>query len=82
MDIWRRNRWKFLLMKELRTSLKKILMEAGFTQAELAEMVENCKDNIRRLERNKFINPTSQLHHDFTEFFEKPVEEICGYEEI
>ena len=50
MDIWRRNRWKFLPMKELRTSLKKILMEAGFTQAELA--------------------------------FEKPVEEICGYEEI
>ena len=57
-------------------------MEAGFTQAELAEMVENCKDNIRRLERNKFLNPTYQLHHDFTEFFEKPVEEICGYEEI
>ena len=82
MDIWRRNRWKFLPMKELRTSLKKILMEAGFTQAELAEMVENCKDNIRRLERNKFINPTYQLHHDFTEFFEKPVEEILGYEEI
>ena len=51
-------------------------------QAELAEMVENCKDNIRRLERNKFINPTYQLHHDFTEFFEKPVEEILGYEEI
>ena len=57
-------------MKELRTRLKKLLMEAGFTQAELAEMVENCKDNIRRLERNKFINPTYQLHHDFTEFFE------------
>ena len=70
MDIWRRNRWKFLPMKELRTRLKKLLMEAGFTQAELAEMVENCKDNIRRLERNKFINPTYQLHHDFTEFFE------------
>lgn len=34
-------------MKELRTRLKKLLMEAGFTQAELAEMVENCKDNIR-----------------------------------
>lgn len=51
-------------------------------KAELAEMVENCKDNIRRLERNKFINPTYQLHHDFTEFFEKPVEEILGYEEI
>lgn len=82
MDIWRRNRWKFLPMKELRTRLKKLLMEAGFTQAELAEMVENCKDNIRRLERNKFINPTYQLHHDFTEFFEKPVEEILGYEEI
>ena len=70
MDIWRRNRWKFLPMKELRTRLKKLLMEAGFTLAELAEMVENCKDNIRRLERNKFINPTYQLHHDFTEFFE------------
>jgi len=38
MDIWRRNRWKFLPMKELRTRLKKLLMEAGFTQAELAEM--------------------------------------------
>lgn len=82
MNIWRRNRWKFLPMKELRTRLKKLLMEAGFTQAELAEMVENCKDNIRRLERNKFLNPTYQLHHDFTEFFEKPVEEILGYEEI
>ena len=45
MDIWRRNRWKFLPMKELRTRLKKLLMEAGFTQAELAEMVGNCKDN-------------------------------------
>ena len=70
MDIWRRNRWKFLPMKELRTRLKKLLMEAGFTQAELAEMVENCKDNIRRLERNKFINPTYHLNHDFTDFFE------------
>lgn len=55
---------------------------AELEEAELAEMVENCKDNIRRLERNKFINPTYQLHHDFTEFFEKPVEEILGYEEI
>ena len=82
MDIWRRNRWKFLPIKELRTSLKELLMEAGFTQAELAEIEENCRDNIRRLERNKFINPTYQPHHDFTEFFEKPVEEILGYEEI
>ena len=46
MDIWRRNRWKFLPMKELRTRLKKLLMEAGFTQAELAEMVENCLREI------------------------------------
>ena len=69
-------------MKELRTSLKELLMEAGFTQEELAEMVENCKDNIRRLERNKFINPTYQLLYGFAEFFEKPVEEILGYEEI
>ena len=29
MDIWRRNRWKFLPMKELRTRLKKLLMESG-----------------------------------------------------
>ena len=36
-------------------------MEAGFTQSELAEMVGNCKDNISRLERNKFKNPTSLL---------------------
>ena len=69
-------------MRELRTSLKELRMEAGFTQSELAEMVGNCKDNISRLERNKFKNPTYQLHHDFTEFFEKPVEEIFGYEEI
>jgi len=41
-------------MKELRTSIKELLMEAGFTQAELAEIEENCRDNIRRLERNKF----------------------------
>ena len=46
MDIWRRNRWKFLPMKELRTSLKKILMEAGFTQAELAEMVEKDRKSV------------------------------------
>ena len=82
MDIWRRNRWKFLPMKELRTRLKKLLMEAGFTQAELAEMVGNCKDNISRLERNKFKNPTYQLLYDIAEFFEKPVEEIFWYEEI
>ena len=82
MDIWRRNRWKFLTMKELRTRLKKLLMEAGFTQAELAEMVGNCKDNISRLERNKFKNPTYQLLYDIAEFFEKPVEEIFWYEEI
>ena len=58
------------------------VIDTCLEKAELAEMVENCKDNIRRLERNKFINPTYQLHHDFTEFFEKPVEEILGYEEI
>lgn len=59
-----------------------VLMEAGFTQAELAEMVGNCKDNISRLERNKFKNPTYQLLYDIAEFFEKPVEEIFWYEEI
>ena len=31
---------KFLPIKELRTSLKELLMEAGFTQAELAEIEE------------------------------------------
>ena len=58
MDIWCRNIWRFLPMKELRTSLKELRTEAGFTQSELAEMVGNCKDNISRLERNKFKNPT------------------------
>lgn len=82
MDIWRRKRWKFLPIKELRTSLKELPMEAGFTQAELAEIEENCRDNIRRLERNKFKNPTYQLLYDIAEFFEKPVEEIFWYEEI
>lgn len=82
MDIWRRNRWKFLPIKELRTSLKELLMEAGFTQAELAEIEENCRDNIRRLERNKFKNQTYQLLYDIAEFFESPVEEILGYEEM
>ena len=82
MDIWRRNRWKFLPIKELRTSLKELLMEAGFTQAELAEIEENCRDNIRRLERNKFKNPTYQLLYDIAEFFESPMEEILGYEEM
>ena len=82
MDIWRRNRWKFLPIKELRTSLKELLMEAGFTQAELAEIEENCRDNISRLERNKFKNPTYQLLYDIAEFFEKPVEEIFWYEEL
>lgn len=57
-------------------------MEAGFTQSELAEMVGNCKDNISRLERNKFKNPTYQLLYDIAEFFEKPVEEIFWYEEL
>ena len=82
MDIWRRNRWRFLPMKELRTSLKELRTEAGFTQSELADMVGNCSDNISRLERNKFKNPTYQLLYDIAEFFEKPVEEIFGYEEI
>ena len=45
-------------------------MEAGFTQAELAEIEENCRDNIRRLERNKILkNPTYQLLYDIAEFF-------------
>lgn len=82
MDIWRRNRWRFLPMKELRTSLKELRTEAGFTQSELADMVGNCRDNISRLERNKFKNPTYQLLYDIAEFFEKPVEEIFWYEEI
>lgn len=82
MDIWCRNIWRFLPMKELRTSLKELRTEAGFTQSELAEMVGNCKDNISRLERNKFKNPTYQLLYDIAEFFEKPVEEIFWYEEI
>lgn len=69
-------------MKELRTSIKELRTEAGFTQSELAEMVGNCKDNIRRLERNKFKNPTYQLLYDIAEFFESPVEEILGYEEM
>ena len=64
-----------VIKKELRT-------EAGFTQSELAEMVGNCTDNISRLERNKFKNPTYQLLYDIAEFFEKPVEEIFWYEEI
>lgn len=82
MDIWCRNIWRFLPMKELRTSLKELRTEAGFTQSELAEMVGNCTDNISRLERNKFKNPTYQLLYDIAEFFEKPVEEIFWYEEI
>ena len=82
MDIWCRNIWIFLPMKELRTSLKELRTEAGFTQSELAEMVGNCKDNISRLERNKFKKPTYQLLYDIAEFFEKSVEEIFWYEEI
>ena len=55
---------------------------AGFTQAELAEIEENCRDNIRRLERKQNLkNPTYQLLYDIAEFFESPVEEILGYEE-
>ena len=69
-------------MKELRTSLKELRMEAGFTQSELSEIVGNCRDNISRLERNKFKNPTYQLLYDIAEFFESPVEEILGYEEM
>ena len=36
-------------MRELRTSLKELRMEVGFTQSELAEIVGNCRDNISRL---------------------------------
>ena len=36
-------------MRELRTSLKELRMEAGFTQSELAEIVGNCRVNISRL---------------------------------
>lgn len=74
MDIWRRNRWKFLPMKELRTRLKKLLMEAGFTQAELAEMVGNCKDNISRLERKSNLKTQHiSCYMILQKFFEKPV---------
>ena len=57
-------------MREMRTSLKELRMESGFTQSELAEIVGNCRDNISRLERNKFKNPTYQLLYDIAEFFE------------
>ena len=50
-------------MRELRTSLKELRMEAGFTQSELAEIVGNCRDNISRLERNKF-NVAMLVRHD------------------
>ena len=56
-------------MRELRTSLKELRMEAGFTQSELAEIVGNCRDNISRLERNKFKNPTYQLLYDIAKYF-------------
>ena len=57
-------------------------MEAGVTQSELAEIVGNCRDNISRLERNKFKNPTYQMLYDIAEYFGKSVEEIFWYEEI
>ena len=69
-------------MRELRTSLKELRIEAGFTQSELAEIVGNCRDNISRQERNKFKNPTHQLLYDIAEYFGKSVEEIFWYEEI
>ena len=58
-------------MRELRTSLKELRMEAGFTQSEFAEIVGNCRDNISRLERNKQKNPTYQLLYDIAEYFGK-----------
>jgi len=36
-------------VRELRTCLKELRMEAGFAQSELAEIVGNCRDNIRKL---------------------------------
>ena len=69
-------------MRELRTSLKELRMEAGVTQSELAEIVGNCRHNISRLERNKFKNPTYQLLYDIAEYFGKSVKEIFWYEEI
>ena len=71
-----------LFVRELRTSLKELRMEAGFTQSEFAEIVGNCRDNISRLERNKFKNTTYQLLYDIAEYFGKSVEEILWYEEV
>ena len=67
-------------MRELRTSLKELRMEAGFTQSELAEIVGNCRDNISRLvhkwqEKSLLYQPfcmfSPQLYRMFSEWTQR-----------
>lgn len=69
-------------MKELKNCLKEIRISHNLTQEELAARVGSCRDNISRLERNKFKNPTYQLLYEIAGYFEKPVEAIFWYEEM
>ena len=64
MDIWRRNRWKFLPMKELRTRLKKLLMKAGFTQASSVA----CWVYVQKYVKHKTLNEMLQELPDVGQF--------------
>ncbi|MDO4647024.1 MAG: helix-turn-helix domain-containing protein [Eubacteriales bacterium] len=69
-------------MKELKNCLREIRTNNNLTQEELAVLVGSCRDNISRLERNKFKNPTYQLLYEIAEYFDRPVEAIFWYEEF
>lgn len=68
-------------MKTLKNCLREIRIQHDLTQDELAELVGSCRDNISRLERNKFKNPTYQLLYDIAEYFQQPIKDIFWYEE-
>lgn len=69
-------------MRELKNCLKEIRISHNLTQEELAVQVGSCRDNISRLERNKFKNPTYQLLYDIVEYFKQPVTTIFWYEDL
>lgn len=68
-------------MKVLKNCLKELRNAQNLTQDQLAERVGSCRDNISRLERNKFKNPTYQQLYDIAEYFEQPIKTIFWYEE-
>lgn len=67
-------------MSEFKSELKKYRQLAGFTQDELAAMVNVRRETIVRLEKGKY-NPSLKLALDISKAVKAPIEEIFIFED-